>query len=103
MISKISCKILNFKTFQLFSSLAIINGTIVNADRIFKGDIYLENDVIKKIVKKGTLGLLSKDTRIIDANNKYVMPGGIDPHTVNLIFLIFNYSFHLYYFFKKII
>lgn len=46
-------QILNFKLNTAFfsSSLAITNGVIVNADRTFKGDIFIENHIIKKIVK----------------------------------------------------
>ncbi len=59
-------------------SVLIKNGTIVTAERTFRSDILCENDVIVKI---GEQLNASENTRIIDAEGQYVMPGGIDPHT----------------------
>lgn len=53
------------------------NGTIITAADTFKGDIGIKDE---KIIQIG-LNLEDKDAKIIDAKGKYVMPGGIDPHT----------------------
>ena len=53
----------------------IKDGTIVTADRTYKGDILVEDG---KIAKIGT-GLSGNET--LDATGCYVVPGGIDPHT----------------------
>ncbi|KAJ8952366.1 hypothetical protein NQ318_017260, partial [Aromia moschata] len=45
--------------------LLIKNGKVVNADEITEDDVYIEDG----------------GTRIIDARQRYVFPGGIDPHT----------------------
>lgn len=55
----------------------IKNGTIVTASDIYKGDIYIENGIIKEIGLK----LQRNCEHIIDATDKYVIPGGIDVHT----------------------
>ena len=55
----------------------IKGGTIITASDIFEGDIGIKDE---KIVQIG-LDLDDKDAKIIDAKGKYVMPGGIDPHT----------------------
>lgn len=50
----------------------IKNGIIVTSGDTFKGDIYIENGVIAKI----GIGLIEEANEIIDANGKYVIPGG---------------------------
>ncbi|NFB18586.1 dihydropyrimidinase [Clostridium botulinum] len=55
----------------------IKNGIIVTSGDTFKGDIYIENGVIAKI----GIGLIEEANEIIDANGKYVIPGGVDVHT----------------------
>lgn len=57
-------------------SLLIKNGTIVTADALFEGDIYVEGEVITAIGKN----LEMQADRTIDAGGLLVMPGGIDPH-----------------------
>ena len=57
-------------------SVLIKNGTIVTATDIYKGDVYIEGEVIKSIGAK----LDIKADQVIDATGKLVMPGGIDPH-----------------------
>ena len=58
--------------------ILIKNGTIVNADKSFGADILIING---KIAEIGTsLSATSTKTEIIDANGKYIIPGGIDPH-----------------------
>jgi dihydropyrimidinase len=58
-------------------SLLIRNGTIVNADSQFVGDILCHNGVIAEI---GPDLRAPVDAEIIDAAGKYVFPGFIDPH-----------------------
>ena len=55
----------------------IKNGTIVTASDTYKADILVENGKI------ATIGQSINDSsaEIIDAEGKYVFPGGIDPHT----------------------
>ncbi|KAJ50795.1 dihydropyrimidinase [Clostridium tetanomorphum] len=55
----------------------IKNGVIVTASDTFKGDILIEEEIITKI---GTELNISCD-QIIDATDKYVIPGGVDVHT----------------------
>lgn len=58
----------------------IKNGTIVSAGESYQGDILIENGVISCI---GTHleELVKEGTKVIDAEGKYVLPGGIDVHT----------------------
>jgi len=58
-------------------SLLIKNGTIVNASDIYRGDVFVEKDVVTAI---GTNLSMPAD-RTIDAGGRYVIPGGIDCHT----------------------
>eukprot|EP01090_Pellita_catalonica_P022148 TRINITY_DN8496_c0_g1_i1.p1 TRINITY_DN8496_c0_g1~~TRINITY_DN8496_c0_g1_i1.p1 ORF type:complete len:498 (+),score=90.94 TRINITY_DN8496_c0_g1_i1:1627-3120(+) len=58
-------------------NLLIKGGTIVNDDRQFKGDVLVSNG---KIIGVGS-DLKADGARVIDAAGKFVIPGGIDPHT----------------------
>ena len=58
-------------------SLLIKNGRIITAVDDYHADLYIENGQVTLIGK--TLDI--EADRTIDASNKYVMPGGIDPHT----------------------
>ena len=58
-------------------SLLIKNGRVITAVDDYKGDIFIENDQVNLIGKN----LDVKADRVIDAHDKYVIPGGIDPHT----------------------
>lgn len=58
-------------------SLLIKNGTIVTASDTYIGDIFIEDGIIKEIATN--LNISSDE--IIDANGKYVIPGGVDVHT----------------------
>lgn len=67
------------KQFQKANTkLLIRNGIITNDDASFNGDVYIENGIITEIGKNLEV---SSDTRILEANGNYIIPGGIDPHT----------------------
>lgn len=55
----------------------IKNGTIVTASDTYKGDIGIKDG---KVVQIG-LDLEDSGKKIIDVGDKYIFPGGIDPHT----------------------
>jgi len=56
----------------------IRGGTIVNADRAFRGDVLCFGD---KIVAVGDSIDAPANATVVDAGGQYVMPGGIDTHT----------------------
>ena len=58
-------------------SLLIKNGRVITAVDDYKGDIFVESEQVNLIGKN----LDVKADRVIDAHDKYVIPGGIDPHT----------------------
>jgi len=58
-------------------STLIKNGTIITAVDEYKADILIEKGKIKAI----GVGLNDEVDQVIDANGKYVMPGGVDQHT----------------------
>lgn len=55
----------------------ITGGTIVTAADQYQADLLIENGIITEIRQ----GIQDEDAEIINANGKYVFPGGIDPHT----------------------
>jgi len=57
------------------SSYLIKNATIVNENNIFKGDVLIENEIIKEIATDINP---TETTKIIDAKGKYLIPGFID-------------------------
>ncbi len=59
-------------------SVLIRGGTIVTADRTYRGDVYSEDGTIKAI---GENLDVPAGAEVVDAGGCYVMPGGIDPHT----------------------
>ena len=56
----------------------IRGGTVVNADRSLRADVYCEDGIIKAVGSKIDV---PAGAEIVDAGGAYVMPGGIDPHT----------------------
>ena len=56
-------------------SILIKNGNIVNENKTFKGDVLIENNIIKQI---STTIAPKKNIEVIDAQGKYVIPGFID-------------------------
>jgi dihydropyrimidinase len=57
-------------------AVLIKNGRIITADADYTGDIFIEGESIHIIGKN----LSIKADRVIDATNKLIFPGGIDPH-----------------------
>lgn len=63
----------------VFSSKILIKGgTVVNAHRKEIADVYVEDGLI--VAVKPNI-MVSDDVIVLDAAGKFVMPGGIDPHT----------------------
>ena len=58
-------------------STLIKNGRIITAEHDYTADVYIEKDKITTI--GASLKIAADD--VIDANGKYVIPGGIDVHT----------------------
>ncbi|KAJ1373879.1 Dihydropyrimidinase 2 [Parelaphostrongylus tenuis] len=59
-------------------SLLIKNGTVVNEDAMFKADVLVSDGVIVDVDSSLKAGNVD---RVLDAEGKMVIPGGIDPHT----------------------
>lgn len=61
----------------------IKNGNVVEADRVFRGDILLEGEQIRSISESGSSekGDTSSVDRVVDATGRYVLAGAIDVHT----------------------
>jgi len=55
--------------------ILIQNATIVNENKIFKGDVFIENEIITKISSKIKP---TKNIEVINAEGKYLIPGFID-------------------------
>ncbi len=58
-------------------NVLIKNGTIVTAENEYKSDIFIEDEKIQMIASC----INQSADLIIDAQNKYILPGGIDQHT----------------------
>ncbi|MCE5202066.1 MAG: dihydropyrimidinase [Synergistaceae bacterium] len=58
-------------------ALLIKNGIIGNAEKSFRGDVLVDGG---KIIETGE-SIICFDADEIDAEGKYVLPGGVDPHT----------------------
>ena len=56
----------------------IRGGTIISASDEYKADILIENEKISLI--RDDLSTKSAD-QVFDAHEKFILPGGIDPHT----------------------
>ena len=59
------------------SKTLIQNGILITAADTFEADILIENDVIAQIGRD----IDCPDAAQVDAREKFVLPGGIDPHT----------------------
>lgn len=62
---------------QQFDTI-ISNGIVVTADSEFMGDIGIKDGIVQCIAQRLDVATA---THVIDASQKYVMPGGIDIHT----------------------
>ncbi len=60
------------------TSLLIRGGTVVNADREFRADVLC---VDGRIAQVGAALEAPAAAQVLDAGGRYIMPGGIDPHT----------------------
>ncbi|CAL0315835.1 unnamed protein product [Lupinus luteus] len=60
------------------SKLMIKGGTVVNANHKHLADVYVEDGIIVAVNPNIKVG---DEVTVIDATGKFVMPGGIDPHT----------------------
>ncbi|XP_016452348.2 dihydropyrimidinase isoform X1 [Nicotiana tabacum] len=60
------------------SKILIKGGTVVNAHHKEAADVYIEDGIIVAVQPNIKVG---DDIRVIDATGKFIMPGGIDPHT----------------------
>jgi dihydropyrimidinase len=58
--------------------ILIKNGTVVNADGSLTADVLVEGE---KIAAVAAPGVFTEADTVIDAEGKYVIPGGIDAHT----------------------
>ena len=58
----------------------IHQATIINENKIFTGSVLIEGERIKKIFTKEIPDSQLKGIKIIEAKNKYLIPGGIDEH-----------------------
>jgi len=60
------------------TTLLVRGGTVVNADRAFRADVLCVDGLI---VDVGENLEAPAGAEVLDAGGRYVMPGGIDPHT----------------------
>jgi len=64
------------------TSKLLLNAEIVNENTSFKGHLFIQNEVIEKILSETDdySALISEDTEIIDLSGYHVLPGVIDIH-----------------------
>ena len=58
----------------------ITNGRIVTAVDDYAADVLVEGETIT-LIGKNLAGIVGEVDKTIDATDKLVIPGGIDPHT----------------------
>jgi len=61
--------------------LLIRGGTVVNHDATYRADVLTHEGKISRVSPDIPMSSVPENTRVIDAGGKYVIPGGIDPHT----------------------
>ncbi|GMG99989.1 hypothetical protein Nepgr_001829 [Nepenthes gracilis] len=61
------------------SKILIKGGTVVNAHHQVVADVYIEDGII--VAVRPNIRQVDVDAVVLDAAGKFVMPGGIDPHT----------------------
>lgn len=70
--------IMNQEWRALFMSLILIkNGTVGKADGAFRGDVLIDGEKIREV---GPC-IEHEVAFVVDAEGRYVVPGGVDPHT----------------------
>jgi dihydropyrimidinase len=57
--------------------LIIKSGTLITASDTFNADILIEGEKIVSVAED----LADSGSQVVDAAGKFVLPGGIDPHT----------------------
>ncbi|KAK0402651.1 hypothetical protein QR680_016455 [Steinernema hermaphroditum] len=62
------------------STILIKNGTVVNDDSQQRADVLIKDGIIVDVQYNISVGD-GEDVEIVDATDKLVIPGGIDPHT----------------------
>jgi dihydropyrimidinase len=67
------------------STTLIKNGTVINSTGSGAADVLVDGEIIAAVLNPGST-LLGVDLEqnvdaVVDATGKYVIPGGIDPHT----------------------
>ena len=60
-------------------SILIKGGRVITAADDYLADVYVTREQISLIAEPGSLDL--EADKVIDASGKYVLPGGVDPHT----------------------
>ena len=65
-------------------SVLIKNGMVVTSENEVKADVYIEGETIKAIGEN----LNMEADEVVDAEGKYVLPGGVDQH----VHFSFNYK-----------
>ena len=68
------------RNVRVVSELLIEGGTVVTADRMGPGDVFVRDGCIAA-VGPDVRTAAGRDARVIDASGHWVMPGGIDTHT----------------------
>src|SRR6476469_5822403 len=58
----------------------IINGTVATASDLYPADVLIDGEKVS-LIGVGLAGKVGAVDRTVDAKGKYVLPGGIDPHT----------------------
>ncbi|RCN50266.1 hypothetical protein ANCCAN_03683 [Ancylostoma caninum] len=61
------------------SNILIKNGTVVNEDAMFKADVLISDGKIASVGENLAAG--GGNIQVLDATDKFVIPGGIDAHT----------------------
>ena len=75
------CRFMSSVNHSAPNPIYIKGGTVVNSDYQFKTNVLIKNGKIESLHVNDEKESLPPNTKVIDATGKYVIPGGIDPHT----------------------